>query len=695
MPYIGNQDPAGFNAAIKDRFSGNNSTTAFTLSRAVANVNDLQIFVDNVRQEPTIAYSVSGSTLTFTEAPPTGTNNVYVVHTSSVGATILPPQDLGTTDYIFGDDISLKSDSAVLNFGADSEVKLTHVHNSGITLTGGSYQTTTAGDDNVVIGQNAGTNIASGGDDNVLIGRDAGDAITTGDQNVAVGFEALSTEDAHGQNVAVGYRALKTLNAGAEGLNTAVGHNAGVSVTTGIKNTFIGNAAGDATDDGASNTAVGYLALSANCADDNTAIGESSLEACTGSGNTAVGRRAGEAITSGSNNVAIGLNALKTEDTDSGNVAVGQSAMENANGSNVQSVAVGFEALHNLTTGGGCTAVGYQAGEALSTAVGCTFVGQLAGTDVTGNDNTAVGTQALYTETSGVDNVAIGHDALRTSNGGSGNTAVGSHAGNDITSGTQNTFVGNYAGDGGDDPSYCTAIGYAAMGNANFGNGNTSIGWSSGFAITGINNTMLGNAAGYAVTSGGNNICIGLDAGRTGSPGGNITSGSNEIALGDENISSFSCQTSLTATSDERDKTDFKDLDLGLNFVNALKPVTYVWDKRTNYIDKTDVTTYDKDGEPVHKGWDLTTDLDKIVSDGSKKDDDLQVGFKAQDVIALEDAAGYKLSDKTNLLATITSDGKQYGLRYERFVPMLVKALQELSAKNDALEARIKKLEDG
>ena len=165
--------------------------------------------------------------------------------------------------------------------------------------------------------------------------------------------------------------------------------------------------------------------------------------------------------------------------------------------------------------------------------------------------------------------------------------------------------------------------------------------------------------------------------------------------MGDENISSFSCQVSLTATSDERDKTDFKDLDLGLDFVNALKPVTYVWDKRTNYIDKTDVTTFDEDGKVKHEGWDLTTDLDKVTSDGSKKDDDLQVGFKAQDVIALEDAAGYKLSDKTNLTATVTSDGKQYGLRYERFVPMLVKALQELSAKNDALEARIKKLEDG
>ena len=47
------------------------------------------IFVDNVRQEPTIAYSVSGATLTFTEAPPTGTNNVYVVHTSEIAASVL------------------------------------------------------------------------------------------------------------------------------------------------------------------------------------------------------------------------------------------------------------------------------------------------------------------------------------------------------------------------------------------------------------------------------------------------------------------------------------------------------------------------------------------------------------------------------------------------------------------------------
>ena len=134
MPYLGTEIAQGFTSSAKDRFSGDNSTTGFTLSRAVPIVNDIQVFVDNIRQEPTIAYSVSGSTLTFTEAPPTGTNNVYVVHTGQIGPTILPPQDLGTTDYIFGDDISLKSDASVLNFGTDSEVNITHVHNTGLLL---------------------------------------------------------------------------------------------------------------------------------------------------------------------------------------------------------------------------------------------------------------------------------------------------------------------------------------------------------------------------------------------------------------------------------------------------------------------------------------------------------------------------------------------------------------------------------
>ena len=424
--------------------------------------------------------------------------------------------------------------------------------------------------------------------------------------------------------------------------NFIAGDNAGSSIASGgNQNTLVGNEAG-------------------------TAI-------TTGDDNVAIGYQAGDALTTGGSNVAIGKSALSTDDTDSGNVAVGHSAMENANGSNTQSVAVGFEALHNLSTGGGCTAVGYQAGEAISTGVGGTFIGQLAGTDVTGNNNTAVGTQALFTETSGADNVAIGHDAGRVQNGASNNVFIGSFAGAKSTTSSHNVAIG-YGSFGGVDGS-----------SANNGEQNTCVGRFAGRNLEGNAdaNTLVGDGAGENMTTGDDNICIGHDAGITGSPGGNITTGSFEIALGNNNISSFSCKVSLTATSDERDKTDFKDLDLGLDFVNDLKPVTYVWDNRINYVDTT------KDD------WKTTVDLDKVTSDGSKKDDDLQVGFKAQDVIALEDAAGYKLSDKTNLTATLTSDGKQYGLRYERFVPILVKAIQELSAKNDALEARIKKLEDG
>ena len=63
-----------------ERFNGNNSTVAFTLTRQVNSPTDIDVFVENVRQEPTTSYDVAGYTLTFTEAPPSGTNNIYVIY---------------------------------------------------------------------------------------------------------------------------------------------------------------------------------------------------------------------------------------------------------------------------------------------------------------------------------------------------------------------------------------------------------------------------------------------------------------------------------------------------------------------------------------------------------------------------------------------------------------------------------------
>ena len=95
MPYVGNQPAANFASVTKDTFSGNASTTAFTLSKA-AKTNGVAVFVENVRQIPTTAYSVSGTTLTFTAAPPSGTNNIYVLHHNAVASTATHPsaQDL-------------------------------------------------------------------------------------------------------------------------------------------------------------------------------------------------------------------------------------------------------------------------------------------------------------------------------------------------------------------------------------------------------------------------------------------------------------------------------------------------------------------------------------------------------------------------------------------------------------------------
>ena len=253
---------------------------------------------------------------------------------------------------------------------------------------------------------------------------------------------------------------------------------------------------------------------------------------------------------------------------------------------------------------------------------------------------------------------------------------MGYNSGATINTGSLNTFVGYLAGDGVDDGNNCVALGYSAL-RANCGSNNTSVGKSSLEAATGVGNTALGNLAGYAVTGGGNNLMLGTDSGRTGSPGGNITTGSNEIVLGDENITEAHIQVDWTVASDQRDKTDFTALDLGLDFVKSLSPVTYKWDKRSKYGDKT------------AESYDLLAQ----TPDGTHKEDWLDIGFKAQEVEALEIAAGYNKSSKTNLVSSHTDDGKQMGLQYSKFVPILVKAIQEQNALIEALADRIVALE--
>ena len=93
MAYVGTpiDTTNTFQSLTGDRFDGDASETAFTLSTAPASTLDIEVFVGNVRQDPNSAYTVSGTTLTFTGAPPSGTNNIYVVHQAKSVGTIDPP----------------------------------------------------------------------------------------------------------------------------------------------------------------------------------------------------------------------------------------------------------------------------------------------------------------------------------------------------------------------------------------------------------------------------------------------------------------------------------------------------------------------------------------------------------------------------------------------------------------------------
>ena len=92
MAYVGTplDTTNAFQSLAGKRFNGDGSTTDFTLDSSPNSTLDIEVFVGNVRQDPNSAYTVSGTTLAFTGAPPSGTNNIYVVHQAKAVGTIDP-----------------------------------------------------------------------------------------------------------------------------------------------------------------------------------------------------------------------------------------------------------------------------------------------------------------------------------------------------------------------------------------------------------------------------------------------------------------------------------------------------------------------------------------------------------------------------------------------------------------------------
>jgi hypothetical protein len=116
MPYIGNEVGNRFVASkAASVYSGDGSTTAFTLEHAVGSDEDILVSVDGVIQEPSVAYAVSsGTTLTFTAAPSTNSgNNIFVYYLFRTVATVDHPATsaLSATSGTFSTDLTVDTDT--------------------------------------------------------------------------------------------------------------------------------------------------------------------------------------------------------------------------------------------------------------------------------------------------------------------------------------------------------------------------------------------------------------------------------------------------------------------------------------------------------------------------------------------------------------------------------------------------------
>ena len=148
MAYVGNpiDTQNTFQSLVGKRFSGDGSTTAFTLDVAPSSTLDIEVFVGNVRQDPNSAYTVSGTTLSFTGAPPSGTNNIYVVHQAKSVGTITPgANSVGVTELNLSDG----SNGQVLQTNGSGTLSFATVDTSSATdsfTISGSTPTLTIGD---------------------------------------------------------------------------------------------------------------------------------------------------------------------------------------------------------------------------------------------------------------------------------------------------------------------------------------------------------------------------------------------------------------------------------------------------------------------------------------------------------------------------------------------------------------------
>ena len=392
--------------------------------------------------------------------------------------------------------------------------------------------------------------------------------------------------------LANGTEPLVTDNGLALGYNT----NASSSNATALGHTAVASGSGS--------TALGHTAVASNI--DTTALGSGAVAPqgyatavgcnadASGVYSTALGSGA---VASVSNTTALGRNAAATAigSTAIGSTATASQGYTTALGYDAKALGSGSIALgHNAEASGlSTTAVGSGT---VASSTGSTALGRNAA--ATGSGSTALGYNADATNTSatslgytavasGTDSTALGRDTVASS---TGSTALGRNA---ASSGTGSTALGYSAS--------ASSLGSTALGrNTKALNlGSTALG--SGANASSARATALGY---FANASGDDSIALGISVSTSAKDaaalGNNATAnyarttalgvsaavtGENQVQLGDSVTTTYAYG-AVQDRSDKRDKTDVHNSDLGLEFIQKLRPVKFRWDYRDDYINE-------------------------------------------------------------------------------------------------------------
>jgi|688.fasta_scaffold183306_2 hypothetical protein len=300
---------------------------------------------------------------------------------------------------------------------------------------------------------------------------------------------------------------------------------------------------------------------------------------------------------------------------------------------------------------------------------------------VTGTLNTAVGFEALQNLTSGAQNVAIGYRSLKALTGGIYNTSVGAE------SLMANSSQGNTAIGYGTLP-VCTsgqntAIGGSALASVSTGEKNTAVGVQALSSMNGSNNTAIGWNSGQFATAYTETTCLGANS--------NVT-GNYQLQLGSSSTTPYA-NAQLQVRSDERDKADIKDTELGLDFICRLRPVDYKWDMREDYRpEKPEQPPIGSTEEEVaqHKEameqWLESIRVTNITHDGSKKRNRYHHGLIAQEVKDVIEETGVDFGGFQD--HSVNGGEDVFSIGYSELIAPLIKSVQELKSRVEELESK-------